>query len=132
MSEIGIICIHSDKMLQTFFKEALTGSKVSSVRNCSTLKEAYDLFSKIQSPIIVIDTFIPGSSGFDVLKGIRKMNDSIAIVFLARFQTRTLIEKAFRLGASDIVPYPMSKDFFINIIDHRLKNISEQEIQFNI
>lgn len=131
MSDQSIICIHADKMLKNFFKESLLGSPITVIRHCSTMKEAYDFYSKDQSPIIVIDTFLPGLSAFDILKGVRKMNANVAIILLARFRTKTFTERAFRMGASDILPLPMNKDIFLNIVLHRLRNVAEQEVVFN-
>lgn len=130
MSDINIITLHSDKDLQAFIKEALGGSPVKTIRGCSTIKDAYDLYGKEQSPIIVIDTFLPGTSGLDALKAIRKISENSAIILLARIRTKTFVEKAFRMGATDVLPYPVDKDTFLNSVLHRIKNIKVQEIQF--
>lgn len=130
MSDISIISLHADRGLQAFIKEALSESEVKTIRGCSTIKEAYDLFGKEQSPIIVIDTFLPGTSGLDALKAIRKISENTAIILLGRIRTKTFIEKAFRMGASDVLPYPVDKDTFLNTVSHRIRNIKVQEIQF--
>lgn len=130
MSDQSIICIHADKSLQLFIKEALVGSPVKSIRTCTVIKEAYDFYAKEQSPIVVIDTFVPGSTGLDLVKAVRKMNENVAIILLGRIRTRAFIERAFRTGASDVLPYPTEKDIFLNTILHRLRNVSEQEVHF--
>ena len=129
-ADIDLLCIHFDKSLQIVIKEALAGSPVKCIRQCSVVKEAYDLYGKVQSPIILIDTFLPGSSGLDMIKAMRKISENSSIVLLARIGTKSFIEKAFRMGASDVLPYPVDKETLLSTILHRVKNIKELDIQF--
>lgn len=131
MSDLSIILMHSDKLVHQFVKEALAETPIKEIRSCKKVKEAYDLYGIDQSPIIVIDTFVPETSGIDLVKSIRKMNENIAIILLARIQTKSFVIRAFRIGASDILPYPIEMDVFRSTIMHRLRNIKSQEVQFN-
>ena len=125
-----MILMHDDKDLQNFVKTSLEGLPFRILPSCTTTKEVYDQYQKEQAQIFLLDYFIPGSSGVEMLKPIRKLNESVIIILLARTRSRSLVEKAFRLGATDIMPYPTTSEVFRDTILHRLKNIKEDEIRF--
>lgn len=131
MNAISIMTMNTSQEVQNFVKTALMGLPIKVLPSCATVKDAYALYGKEQPQIAIVDLFIPGSSGVDIVKSLRKMNDSIVIILLNRTNTKALVERAFRMGANDVLPYPLEKETLKDTVLHRLKNFKEAEVHFN-
>jgi DNA-binding response OmpR family regulator len=125
----AILLVTADKELARVVKAALRNTNARVTAECGTLKAATDEMTKNPPAMAVVDLFLPEFSGLDVIKSLRRANEGCQIVLLTRVRTRTLIERAFRQGAQDVLTYPVSEDILRDTILHRLKSQPLQEAE---
>ena len=97
------------------------GYKVLSARNG---EEALALIRSEAIDLVLLDVMMPGLSGFDVLRELRKTHpaDRLAVI-MATFNDREEdIVKAFHLGANDYVAQPLSRDITLARIQAQLRH----------
>ncbi len=70
-------------------------------------KEALQLREKENPDIMLLDVFMPGMTGLEVLEAVRQQSDMPVIIFSAHSSAR---EDALRLGADDFVAKPFTPE----------------------
>ena len=115
-----IMLVTADKEMVRWAKAALRDSTAKIAVECSTVKAAVDELAKNQVAMVVLDLFLPGSSGIELLKSLKRVNENCVTLLLSRMRTRLLLERAFRQGAQDVLLYPVSAEIFRDTILHRL------------
>jgi len=71
-------------------------------------KEALDHIQKEKVDLITLDIKMPGLSGIDVLRELRKLGSDAAVVMITGHGTLTNIHDAIRYGAVDFVSKPFN------------------------
>jgi len=84
--------------------------------------EALDYFSKHEFHLVLLDIMMPGISGFEVLKEIRKISD-IPVIMLTAKQEEIDRLKGFDIGADDYVIKPFSPRELMKRIQVFLKRV---------
>ncbi len=73
-------------------------------------KDVVTTFQKAQPEICIFDIMLPYKNGYEIAKDIRKINQSIPIIFLtAKSQTQDLVE-GFQSGGNDYIKKPFSME----------------------
>lgn len=116
-----VLLVSSDRELSRMLKLALRETQAKVAFETASPKSAADILAAHPGAMVVLDLFVPESSGLEVLKTLKRVNESGLFLFLTRMRTRTLIERAFRLGAQDVLHWPVSTDVLRNTILHRLE-----------
>lgn len=127
---IPIFTISRDRELRKFIKKSLENEQVKVLHECSSLKDAIDKYRNDQVPIMLVDMFMPDSSGIEIIKQLKKMNENLITILLCRMSNSALIEKAFRFGADDILILPISSDTLRDTVLHRIRNVRVTEVVF--
>jgi DNA-binding NarL/FixJ family response regulator len=112
------------------FREAardLPGLKLE--HEATSTKAAVDAIRKEPVDILVADLFLGDSSGLDFLKTLKKINERLTFILVTRVKDRALVDRAFRFGAADVLPYPLGKDTLRETLKHRLHWISHTAAQ---
>jgi len=86
--------------------------------------EAIDQFEKEQPDLLVLDINMPGKSGFDVIKYVRKVNGQVPIIVMTSCGEEETLAQAFRLGANDFIEKPVG----INKLIFRVQKLLNQPI----
>ncbi|HKL79398.1 MAG TPA: response regulator transcription factor [Mobilitalea sp.] len=84
--------------------------------------EALDYFNKQKFHLVLLDIMMPGISGFEVLKEIRKISDIPVIVLTAKQEEIDRL-RGFEIGADDYVIKPFSPRELMKRIQVFLKRI---------
>ncbi|KKL58956.1 hypothetical protein LCGC14_2220150, partial [marine sediment metagenome] len=69
-------------------------------------EKGLEMFKEVSPHLILLDLTMRGMSGFDVLEEIRGMDDNVAIVIITADTQSKTKEKAFKLGATNILKKP--------------------------
>lgn len=118
MTNVLVVC--RDPALKKTIREALSELPVRITKECGTGKEVPDAMTENPAELVIIDLFLPGTSGMEVLKVLQQMHGSAGCILLTRINTRGTIDRAFRYGARDVLVYPIEIDTLRNTVAHRL------------
>lgn len=119
MTNIVLVC--SDPEMKLFVRKALEDVPVRISRECASPKEAAEAYAEGSVEYLIVDTFLPGSSSLEVMKVMKKMNEAVQIIIISRLRTRSTIDRAFRMGAMDILVYPFQAETLKQTMLHRLE-----------
>ncbi|MGZ3649632.1 MAG: response regulator [Bdellovibrionota bacterium] len=117
-----IMLVSADKEMGKVVKRALSSTPVRLSLEFDNAKAASDALTVSPISMVILDLFVPGTSGLEMLKLLKRVNENCLFLLLTRMRTRTLIERAFRYGAQDVLPYPVSNDVLRDTILHRLES----------
>jgi len=73
-------------------------------------EEAFNLFAKGVYNLCLLDVMMPIKDGFTVAKEIRKINDTIPIIFLTAKSMKEDMLEGFEVGADDYITKPFSME----------------------
>jgi two-component system response regulator DctR len=125
----NILLISADKEFLKVAGQALEGLPVKVVGECAHFRRSMEIMREAPCRIVILDMFLPESSGIELIKQIKQQDDKIVCVLLSRMRGRSLIDRAFRHGATDILPYPLQQlDTLRQTILHRLSWLSDDNV----
>ena len=85
---------------------ALLGNAGYTCAVCTDGARAYDAFLAECPDLVLTDLRMPGSSGMDLLKKVRRHSPTLPVVLLTAFATVDLAVEAMREGAADFLAKP--------------------------
>jgi len=88
-------------------------------------EEAFNLFAKGVYNLCLLDVMMPIKDGFMVAKEIRKINDTIPIIFLTAKSMKEDTLEGFEVGADDYITKPFSMDELLARITAVLRRASD-------
>jgi len=75
-----------------------------------------------ESPeLVLLDLKLPDIGGSEVLKKIKEIDESIAVVILTGYGSEQIAVELMKLGASDFIPKPFERDVLLGAINNALK-----------
>jgi DNA-binding NtrC family response regulator len=87
------------------------------VRTATNGQEALDYIQKEKIDLITLDIKMPGLSGMDVLRELRKLGSDAAVVIVTGYGTLTDVHDAIRYGAVDFVSKPFNVPDIVAIVN---------------
>ena len=112
-----ILVVDDDNRIRELIKEYLNENKFI-VSTASNAEEAKKIIYDFKFDLIVLDVMMPGQSGFDLTKEIKKKDDIPVILLTAKGEVESRI-KGLELGADDYLGKPFEpKELLL-----RIKNI---------
>lgn len=88
-------------------------------------EEAFNLFAKGIYNLCLLDVMMPIKDGFTVAKEIRKINDTIPIIFLTAKSMKEDALEGFEIGADDYITKPFSMEELLARIAAVLRRSSD-------
>ncbi len=76
-----------------------------------------------QVDVVILDLMIPGTSGLEIFKGLKKIDPEIQVIFLTAYGTIETAIEAMRLGAVDYLQKPFNNEE----IRHRIQRIIKEK-----
>jgi two-component system nitrogen regulation response regulator NtrX len=130
MNRDKILVIDDEASIRASLKGILEdeGYKVDTVE---TGEEGLDLVQTQNFGLILLDIWLPGMSGIDVLNKIKTSEDSPPVVVISGHGTIETAVKATKLGAFDFLEKPLSLEKVVVTIQNALKQkrLEEENIQ---
>ncbi|MBU1208317.1 MAG: response regulator [Proteobacteria bacterium] len=87
------------------------------VHTAANGQEALDCIQKEKVDLITLDIKMPGLSGMDVLRELRKLGSDAAVVIVTGYGTLTNVHDAIRYGAMDFVSKPFNVPDIVAIVN---------------
>jgi DNA-binding NtrC family response regulator len=115
--EIAILVVDDDLMMRQLLEKILRrdGYRVLSVAEG---EEALAIMSKEEISIVISDLQMPGMSGFDLLKAVKKDYPQIGIIMMTAYGDTYTVKDALLLGADEYITKPF-KSFEISMVVER-------------
>lgn len=100
----------------------------------SSCKDGMELNSLLRTKadtidLILLDIKMPGLSGFDILQGIQHSHPMIPVIMLTAFNDLDTGMKAIRLGASDYLAKPVSREALITCVDRVMQKSERMRME---
>lgn len=109
-----ILLIDDDKLFLKMVENILTENKIScEFFTCSNAGESLELIKKENFDLVLLDIFLPGLCGLDILKEIRKKDKNIQVLTITASNNKNVLKKSFELGANDYILKPLEEIEFI-------------------
>ena len=86
------------------------------VKTASNGQEALQFLQEGRIDLITLDLKMPGLSGLDVLREIKKMNLDAAVIIITAYGTLTNAHEAIRYGAVDFISKPYNATDILSVV----------------
>ncbi len=86
------------------------------VKTAATGQEALEHLHQGKIDLITLDLKMPGISGMDVLREIKKMKLDVPVIIITAFGTLTNAHEAIRYGAVDFISKPYNATDILSIV----------------
>jgi two-component system response regulator NreC len=104
-AKIRILLADDHKVLRDGLRALLEGEEdMSVVAEAGTVEEAVKGVVKFKPDVIVMDLGMPGGSGLDAIRQIRKMGLAVRIVVLSMHSGREIVMQVLQTGSDGYVP----------------------------
>ncbi len=103
------------------------GHEIDSSVTYEVFHSAFDLLETMklrQFDLLLLDILMPGITGMDAAKEIRRSDSEIPIIFLT--SSREYAVESYRVGAMDYIMKPASKDEIFPSIGKQLTRVSQE------
>lgn len=88
--------------------ESLPLDKIGVIRSAQSVQEALRLFSRERFDILFTDINMPGESGLDLLRELRRRNIGVKAIVLSGYDDYPYVRESFQLGVFDYLLKPVS------------------------
>lgn len=104
---IKVMIVDDDPMIAEYnrrYVEAVSGFKVEV--GVHSANEALKILDKVHIDLILLDIFMPGMNGLDLLMKIRRVGKGVDVIVITAACDRNNIKKALQFGAVDYIIKP--------------------------
>jgi len=91
----------------------LKESKFNDVIEAENGEEGLKKFEKEKPAIVLLDLRMPGISGMDVLRQLKKKDKNVKVIVVSIVRKQESIDEALKLGASAYITKPVTKEKLI-------------------
>jgi len=120
------ILIVEDTITSSRFFDAALSRTNANLFWAEDADEAIDIFNKEKIDLVLLDLNLLTTSGFDVLKYIRKRDKKIPIVVQTAYILSGEEEMSFKLGANDFIAKPIKLNQLVETVGKFLNDKKEE------
>lgn len=108
-----VLLVEDDQFLRDLYTEALSSSQIT-LSAVPTGNEALTLISSQSWDLILLDVFLPGMSGIDVMKSLKQSNPgkTFPVVFLTNTDDPRILDQIASFGSTYLIKSEMTPDVF--------------------
>lgn len=122
-----ILLAEDDPNLGELLKDYLELKGKYDVSLCQDGDEAIEQFKKEKYDLCILDVMMPKKDGFAVGKEIRKINETIPVIFATAKSMMEDKTRAFELGGDDYITKPFRVEELLLRINALLKRVSKEK-----
>ena len=119
--EFSILIVDDDTNLLSVLKTLFVESHA--VTTCSDGSEAVEICKKRHFDVVLSDIIMPGASGLDVLKQVRKSDPNTIVILITGFASLETAIDAIREGAYDYITKPFKLEQLKNVVKNALERV---------
>ncbi|MEE6451053.1 response regulator [Gottfriedia acidiceleris] len=110
---INVLIVEDDPMVAEFNKRYLKEIKGFSLLGIThSVKDAIEFLKNEQVDLILLDVYMPGSTGLELLSFIREQNMAVDVILITAAADKEKIRTAIRYGAIDYLIKPFEFERF--------------------
>jgi CitB family two-component system response regulator MalR len=116
---IKVLIVEDDPMVIKFNKyylEQIDGFKLNGIARSAN--EAFNILSKEEIDLILLDVFMPITDGLELLAQIRKMDKNIDVIMVSAARDSATVKKALHYGAVDYLIKPFEFERFSSALNN--------------
>jgi DNA-binding response OmpR family regulator len=118
-----VLCVDDDADCRELIKMWLRLAPGSyELTSCANAAEALHILKRTRFDVMILDDWLPDSSGIDLCREIRKTNRATPILFFSASAFRSTINEAFEAGANTYITKPADGDEFVGVVENLLKS----------
>ena len=120
MANERVLIVDDEKNIVTSLQEILNDEGY----DITTAEDGLEALEKIQAEppdLVLLDIWIPGMDGIEVLRAIKTYHPEIEVLVMSGHGTIDTAVKATKLGAYDFIEKPFSLDQLVRSVEHALK-----------
>ena len=128
MKKNRILVVDDDHAMRLALSESLEscGYDIVAAENGS---EAVELFRKGKFDLVVTDMKMPGMTGIEVLRGVKKLSPEIPVILITAYGTVGTAVEAMKEGAAEFIMKPFSLDDLEAVVKHVLNTFIKKPLQ---
>ncbi len=116
-----ILIVDDEEMIRELLSSALE-QEAYQCHGASNVDEAFALLGEIPVDLVISDIMMPGRSGVDLLRDLKRIDQDIAVLMITGLSDMTTALECVHLGADDYI----TKPFGINRVILTVKNLIER------
>lgn len=110
-----ILIIDDDTRVCGFLSELLE-MKGFEVKTANDGPEGVRTVKGIRPQVVLLDYMLPGMSGLQVLREIKKFDPQIGVIMVSGFLVPELMNESFKAGAYDYITKPIDMVYFDGVV----------------
>jgi two-component system sporulation sensor kinase A len=118
--QIQILVVDDEPAVRATLKAILKKSGYS-VEVADSFDSAVELAEKNTYAVIITDIILPGSSGIDILKRVRKLNQDTQLITITGDPNLDTATEAVRAGAYDYIAKPIRREVFLAVVERAVQ-----------
>lgn len=132
------LVIEDDPQVAKMTADFLTQSGMERVKIAATEQEAFSIIQAEPVALLLLDLYLPGTSGLDILRKLRQEKKPVEAIIVSAAKDSMQIREAFRLGCVDYIIKPFTFERLAEALEKfRLRtrllqkdNLNQQEVDF--
>lgn len=105
-SDMRFMLADDSRVVRNFLHQTLDILGAEVLGEATNGREAIELFKKLRPNFVTMDLAMPGLSGVDAIRGIRKLSKSVNIIVISGLDVQEVREEVFKLGAKMYIRKP--------------------------
>ena len=115
LSNKNILIVEDDNISMTYLEELLEPTNVNILKAYTGL-QAIDVFKSERIDLVLMDIYLPGISGNEATKQIKKINSSVPVIAQSAFAMPNDKQESFRSGCDEYVTKPIDSRLLFSAI----------------
>ena len=124
--KLSILVVDDEESVVELFHRILK-KKEYTVLTATNGKDALELADKERPDLVILDLNLPGISGIEVLRRIKKIDENIEVIVITGYGTKETVKTAMRLGAYDYITKPFDINYVSSLIKEAFLFVSHKK-----
>ena len=123
MSLPEVLIVDDDRLLRTMLRDALADVPCT-VREAESGDAALAEIERSAPAVLILDLFMPGKSGLEVLKELKARALSMRVLVVSGLDTESLVQQALKDGAHGFLTKPLHPLDVANVVRGALESLA--------
>ena len=118
MRDKSILIVDDAAFMRMMLKRAILGAGEYQITEAENGERALEVFRESKPDLVLLDISMPGMSGINVLKEIKKIDPASHVVMCSAVGQEMIIREAIEAGALDFIVKPFKPEQIVQVLAH--------------